>query len=274
MTASIQDPRGILEEGYGFIGADGKKSCWPPLWANRVNDERYWVYTDQNSCFGLTVNVPDDHQFMRDLMHELKPTFCLSLHETVQSETRRHVWWTGADLLTIEIWPMSPAEFRRLWLPIPEPLENPLGWIGGTLVDWARHHWNNLLPWPDFLRYQGWKRARKTLRANPHFDQSARIAKRYEDSGHNFTGWNWTRYFDYFGLPMVGPGRMITGPEMVVSEWRTITEYAIGNFGCPGITTESFPTGTIGLRGVDDRVAQQVAYVTAVLDELEEDNEQ
>jgi len=56
---------------------------------------------------------------------------------------------------------------------------------------------------------------------------------------------------------------------MAQSEWKTITDYALGLYGCPGITTETFPVGEVGLRGIEQRVAQQLAFTEATLDILE-----
>ena len=79
MRAVFQDPEGFKEEGYGFVGVDGNESMWPPLWDFRMNKELYWFYVDENSAWGNNVVQTPRHLKMKELMAELKPTFCLSL---------------------------------------------------------------------------------------------------------------------------------------------------------------------------------------------------
>lgn len=80
-------------------------------------------------------------------------------------------------------------------------------------------------------------------------------------------------YQEYFGAPVVGEGRMVHGPEMILSEWYTCTDYALAHYGCPGVTTETFPVAEMGLRGVEDRVFYQLAYTGAVLDVLNKEED-
>jgi hypothetical protein len=95
--------------------------------------------------------------------------------------------------------------------------------------------------------------------------------KRYYEDGGSICGDAWMRYLeDIVGYITVGPGRILHGPASIQSEWRTVTDYALGRYGCPGMTTESFQSAELGLRGLDDRVEMQHKYVTAVLDVLNE----
>lgn len=260
MVAIIQDPIGYKEEGYGFVGVDEHQSMWPPLWRHPKNDEIYWFYVDENSAWGNNVAVPPRHQFMRNAMDFLDPTFVLSLHETVSEETRRHLFWAGAGLLLIETYPMSLHEYNGAIDPIGPPLSDPIGWSGRVLKDWLRGVWKG-------MRYQ---EASKALARNPHYKQVTKIAEKYTADGGRVAGTPWMRYLEHVGMPTIGPGRLIHGPMMIQSEWKTVTDYATGWYGCPGVTTETFQPAELGLRGLDERVDQQYRYIIATLDVLNE----
>ena len=260
MVAIIQDPEGYKEEGYGFVGVDEHSSMWPPLWGYRMNQEVYWLYVDENSAWGNTVAVPPRHKFMRHVMDMVDPTFVVSLHETVRSETRRDLFWCGAGLLFIETYPLDFAELQGAVDVIGSPLSDPIGWSFRTLKDWIRPMWKGLR----------WQDAQKALAGNPHYQLVTRTTERYMQNGGKVCGSAWMRYLEEMGEPTVGPGRMIHDPIMLQAEWKTATDYAVGKFACPAVTTESFQPAELGLRGVDERVDQQFRYVTAVLDTLEE----
>lgn len=261
MTAVMQDPQGYQEEGYGFVDMQGKSSMWPPLWGYHKNEEGYWFYLDENSAWGNISVVPDRHKRMRKLMHDIEPTFCLSLHETVRSEVWRDPWWAGAGLLLIETWPVSIAELAVVTDLMGNPLKNLLPWVGKTLFNWLH----------PILGIQKWMWRAMRIGHNPYYELMARIADRYEAQGFELTHNRWLRYME--NDLTIGPGRLLHNATYIISEWRTATDYAVGHFGCPSVTTESFQSPEIGLRGVDDRVAQQLAYITAVLDDLNENNQ-
>jgi len=260
MVAIIQDPEGYKEEGYGFVGVDKHSSMWPPLWAYRMNEEVYWLYVDENSAWGNTVAVPERHQFMRDEMDALQPTFVLSLHETVRSEVRRDVFWAGSGILFIECYPIDFLELNKAVDIIGAPLHDPMGWAFRTLKDWLRPMWKGLR----------WQDAAKALTSNPYYQLVTRTTERYMQDGGKVCGVAWMRYMETMGVPTIGPGRMLHHPIQTQAEWKTATDYAVGKYGCPAVTTETFQSAELGLRGVDDRVDQQLRYITAVLDTLEE----
>jgi len=258
MVATLSDPYGYLSEGYGFSSVEGEESCWPPLWGYRMDGKGYWSYYDRNSLWGNTdlETVPLSHRAERMAMDVLGPTFVLSLHETVRSEVERDPFWAGAGLLVIETWPVSAAE-------IGAARSGPASLVGAAyslLWNWIE----SALGRPKYLR------AARALRDNPHYQTVSNIVSRYERSW-KVTGEQWMKYLamSMSGDIAVGPGRILHGPAMAQAEWHTITDYALSHFGCPGITTETFPTGTVGLRGIEERVAQQLAFVEATLDVLD-----
>jgi hypothetical protein len=263
MVTVFQDPDTYIDEGYGFVSSTEKEdeAAWPPLWGYRQDDERFWFYVDENSAWGNNAIVPDRHQKMREIMHELEPTFTLSLHETVQKETKRNEFWAGAGNLLIEIWPMNSAEISSIIQYEGNPLSNPLGWAAKTAFEFIR----------GILRIPRWKVAVKALKNNPHYQLTTKIAEKYVGSGGQIAGKKWTEYLEYLRDMVVGPGRLVHGPEWALSEWKTATDYAATTFGCPGVTTETFQSAEIGLRGLDDRVQNQLLYITAVLDVLNEE---
>lgn len=265
LMAVWQDPVGYDEEGYGFISSEGKASCWPPLFRYFMDDEMFWLYQDENSAWGMTVNIPIRHKVMRDLMDRCNPTFCLSLHETIRSEVRRDPVWAGAGLLTIETWPISSEELEAVLEPEGDLLEDPLRWLGRMLWYWiAPHSIGERYIQPK------WKMAAQVLKNNPHYELTTKCSQAYIKMGGIVTGTKWMRYQEYLNQAVIGPGRLIHKPEYMVSDWRTVTDYAVGKFGCPGVTTETFPCAEIGLRGVDDRVDQQYKFIVSTLDILNE----
>lgn len=267
LVAVWQDPRGYEEEGYGFISTEGQKSCWPPLAGYRKNEQLYWLYQDENSAWGMTVNVPPSHQAMRDLMEQCRPTFCLSLHETVRSEVERDLFWAGADLLLIETWPIM-REYATVGGYSDSPLKDPLGWVfkalrnffcgivGGTPLAIPKYIWRQ-----------------QQLKDNPHFQLTTAIVERYKELGGKVTGKRWMEYQEYFNRLTIGAGRLLHELPMIQSEWRTVTDFACCSYGIPAVTTESFPVAEIGIRGIEDRVKAQYLYTVATLDILNQRGE-
>jgi hypothetical protein len=257
MVGTFSDPYGFKEEGYGFASIEGEESCWPPLWGYRMDGKGYWSHYDRNSLWGNTdpATLPLSHRAERVEMGLFEPTFTLSLHETIRSEVERGPFWAGAGLLIIETWPVSAAEISAA----RSDVASPAGAASDLLWDWIE----SILGRPKYLR------AAKALRNNPYYQVVSEIVSRYEGSGWEVTTDKWTKYLamsmrsDIF----VGPGRILHG--MAQAEWHTITDYALAHFGCPGVTTETFPTGTVGLRGIEERVAQQLAFTEATLDILD-----
>ena len=194
-------------------------------------------------------------------MNFFRPTFCLTLHETVRSEVKPDPFWQGAGLLLIENFPLSPREAAN----VQGGSDSVLGAILGPLVRWIT----------SILGIPGWKSAQKALKDNPHYALLTRIADRFKEIGGWLPGRRWTRYLEYFEGrdPLTADGRLTHGPEFARSDWRTITDYALGHWGCPGVTTESFKSSSVGLRGLDERVHLQLLYTHAVLDILDEEAE-
>lgn len=261
MAALIQDPTGYKEEGYGFVGVDEHQSMWPPLGRSYSrNEELYWFYVDENSAWGNNVVVPPRHVFMREAMAELDPTFVVSLHETIWDENRRNLFWAGAGIFLIETYPMDLRELGGVMDTIGSPHSDPIRWSYRTLKDWLRPLWKG-------LRYQ---EASKALKGNPHYKLVTKIAEKYMSEGGRVAGTPWMRYLEHWNRPTIGPGRLIHDQIYLQADWKTVTDYAVGMYGCPGVTTETFEPPEIGIRGVDDRVEQQLLYVTSVLDVLNE----
>jgi len=267
MLAVLQDEEGYLDEGYGFVSSteEDDEACWPPLWHHYRDNQRYWFYVDENSAWGNNAVVPKRHRKMRELMHDLEPTFMLTLHETVQEETTRNEFWAGAGNLLIEVWPISSAELSSVIRYEGNPLSDPIGWMIKTSFEFIR----------GMFGIPRWKLSTRALQSNPHYQLTTKIVERYIELGGEIAGGKWTEYLEYFQDLVIGAGRLVHSPEYHLSEWRTATDYACGHFGCPGVTTETFQPAEMGLRGVDDRVANQCRYIQAVLDTLEGiDNEQ
>lgn len=250
----IQDPAGYEDEGYGFTDARGDGASWPPLWGYRQNDEMFWFHVDENSTWGNTAIIPERHKAMRKLMEEYDPTFVLSLHETIRSETRRDLFWVGAGILTIETWPIDGREFVTAIDPLGSPSSNLLEWLVYLLYDWLR----------PLFGIPRWKLAIRNLKENPHYQLTTKIAERFEEIGGELASRKWTKYLEHFKQPLIGKGRLLHGPEFALSDWLTLTDYAVAHFGCPGVTTETFPVGDRGLRGIEDRTNQQYLYTVAV----------
>jgi len=127
------------------------------------------------------------------------------------------------------------------------------------LVEWLR----------DMFGIRRYRFASRAVKDNPHYQLTTEVADRYCELGGKLTGDKWIRYQEFMQQLTIGPGRLLHGPIRLMSEWRTATDYAASNFGCPGVTTETFPCAEAGLRGIDQRVEQQLAYCHAVLDTLE-----
>jgi hypothetical protein len=259
MTAVFQDPQGWKEEGYGFVGVDGQESMWPPMFGYRKNEEWFWFYVDENSAWGNNAVQTPRHKLMKELMSGLNPTFLLSLHETVRTEVNTDLFWPGAGILLIETWPISSSELMSVNNWVGNPLDDFVGWAVRVLVEWLR----------DLVGIRRWRLATRGVKKNPHYQLTTKIAERYVALGGELTGKRWMRYMEAIQQVIIGPGRMLHGLVSLMSEWRTATDYAVSNFGCPGVTTETFPCAEVGMRGIDQRVEQQLTYCHAVLDTLE-----
>jgi hypothetical protein len=255
-TIVFQDPSGYDDEGYGFVDTDGHSSCWPPLWGYRQNQEAYYFHVDENSAWGNTVNIPLRHRRMRILMDTLRPTFCLSLHETVRSETVRDIFWAGAGLLLIETWPISSEEYARILSPAGGSAGGLIGQIVRNIIAW-------LCP---VAGIPVWKMALRAIRKNPSYRLVSKITKHYVESGGRLTGKKWMQYLGMGTRdPIIGQARLFHGPEMLAADWRTATDYAHGLYGAVGLTTETFPCAEVGLRGIDQRVDEQLKLMRSVL---------
>lgn len=258
LLACFSDPIGYDEEGYGFVSSEGDEACWPPLWGYRQDDEGFWRYVDRNSTWG-TMNqnaLPPSHREMRWVMNGFKPTFVVSLHETIRSELKPSPFWQGAGLLLIEHCPLGPAESSG----VMGKSVTVLGTVLRPLAEWIM----------GIFGVPRWKFARHALRNNTSYALLTRIADRFKKLGGWLPGRKWTRYLQEFSRDsLTADGRMVHGPVFARSDWRTITDYATGKFGCPGVTTESFHSATVGTRGLDERVGLQLKYVHAVLDVLD-----
>ena len=224
---------------------------WPPLFGSYKNEEMFWLYTDENSAWGLNAVQTPRHKLMKRLMAKFEPTFMLSLHETVRTEVNTDIFWPGAGILLIETWPISSSELAAA--------NNFAGWIVRVLVEWLR----------DMVGVRRYRLATRGLKKNPHYQLTTKIAERYVELGGELTSKRWMRYMEAVQQVVIGPGRILHGIVSMLSEWRTATDYAVSNYGCPGITTETFPCGEVGMRGIDQRVEQQLTYCHAVLDTLE-----
>lgn len=261
MLACWSDPIGYDEEGYGFASSEGDEACWPPLWGYRQDTEGFWRYVDRNSTWG-TMNenaLPVSHWEMRQKMNVFQPTFTLTLHETVRSEVRPDVVWQGAGLLLIENFPLSPAEADS----VEGQSTTVLSTVLRPLLEWAG----------GIFGVPRWKFAQRALKGNTHYSLLTRIADKFVELGGWLPDHRWTRYLEYFEGrdPLTADGRLMHGPVFARSDWHTITDYATGKFGCPGVTTESFKSAAVGLRGLDERIDLQLKYVYAVLDTLNEE---
>ena len=250
------DMVGYTEEGYGFVSTEGEEGCWPPSWRYHQDQGKgYWMWYDRNSTWGnITLSrLPPALQGARAVMNLLKPTFCLSLHETVHSEVEDNRFWAGALPLLIETWPLSLKENGAL-LGAGRDL---LGEAAFVMANWV---------WSGFsTKYLQW-----IIRDNPHYRLITDVVGYYQEMGNGLTEKAWMEYLKLGGNQVIlGPGRILSDPRMATSEWRTVTGYAAARFGCPGITIETFPTGTVGMRGLDVRVQQHYDFIVATLETLE-----
>lgn len=260
VLATIVDMPGIEEVGYGFWGVDGAASCWPPLWGYRQDNNRYYTYTDFNSTWGNMAlgHLSPLHKTMRDVLTEYEPTFILSLHEGVENETDRGFFWPGCGLMVIERYPLAPETHKKL-LGIPNPIEGLTGFC-----EYLFRRWFTFL-----TGRPRWKRNAKILAENKDYKLITDIVGRYVDSGNALLGKKWLRIMELQGIITTGPGRLFFGRDRN-SDWMTVMDYAVRLRGIPGVTTETFPVGEIGLVGIDQRKSQQLAFVESVLCTLEE----
>jgi len=198
---------------------------------------------------------------IRRLLDEFRPTFVLALHETWSP-----FFWGGAGLLLIETYPTAPADWNLFPGAITgmegllSVLCNPAKYLSEMLADWAR----GLLRRPSYTRLQ------KGLSGNPHYERISRVVERYKELGGPIcSGW-WTDYLGaVYKMSMVGEGRLNTSLETGLTDWLTLTSYAVNKFGCPGITTETFPQIRAGTWGISERAEQSFLMIKAVVEELD-----
>lgn len=255
LRAVVADAQGLDELGYGFVGVDKSRSCWPPMWGYRLDDDRYWTYVDNNSAWGNVAqsHLPEVHSKLRQAMHDWEPTLVYASHETDNHERRRHPFWVGAGLMIIETYPIKPGTLLQLE-GIPNPAASPVGFIAYLARRWG---WLFGLP--------RWKRNARILQDNPHWQLVGRVADHYDG---RMLGEPWMKYMEMIGYLTVGPGRMLHSRSLAASEWLTVTDYATTHFGCPGITTEAFPPGEIGMLGLDCRASETELFATAIVEAL------
>jgi len=68
---------------------------------------------------------------------------------------------------------------------------------------------------------------------------------------------------------MVGEGRINTSLQTGITDWLTLSSYAVANFNCPAITTETFDPIRAGTWGVEERASQSYLFLKAVVEELD-----
>lgn len=261
LAAVVVDAEGFDELGYGFVGVDGSRSCWPPLWRYGQDKRRYWTFVDNNSAWGnlAASHLPEEHLALRRALRDFGPTFVYSSHETIWDTAEYDPFWSGCGLLVIETYPL-PAGAMQAVIGVPEPTGDPVGFLGYLFRRWA-----GLV-----AGRPRWKRNARLLADVPGWRVVSKVMERYKASGSPLMGAAWMRYVELQGDLTAGEARLLHGPEMMEADWLTVTEYAARHFGVPGVTTETFPPGEIGLVGLDWRKAQTFEFVLAVLDALQE----
>ncbi|HID64402.1 MAG TPA: hypothetical protein EYP49_16925 [Anaerolineae bacterium] len=257
LVAVIADAQGLDELGYGFVGVDASRACWPPLWHYHQDDGRYWTFVDNNSAWGNMAepHLPEVHRLLRQHMAWWHPTFVYASHETVNNEWSRHPFWTGCGLMVIETYPIAEALWPQL-VGIPGPLEDPLGFIAYLFGRWG---------WA-LLHIPRWRRCAKLLAKTPGYRIVSRIMERYTGP---VMGVDWMRHIEAGGEISVGPGRFLHAPRMQRADWLTLTDYAVRHFGAVGVTTETFPPGELGVVGLDSRAEQTFLFARAVVEALD-----
>lgn len=253
IKAIVADAEAFDEVGYGFVGADGSRSSWPPMWGYRRDDKRYWSFVDNNSAWGNMAVVPTAHKILRREMDAYRPTFVLASHETVTNEPDRQPYWAGCGLMTIEAYPISMDEIQAL-IGIPNPAGDPIGFI-----DYLGRRWLWLLGLPR------WKRNARILKDNEDYQLLTKVMERFRELGGRVMGHKWMRYQEAMGALAIGPGRVVVSPK---ADWMTVASYAARHYGCPAITTETFDPGEIGVFGLDQRIIQNTQFVTTVAEVL------
>lgn len=259
------DPQGFTEEGYGFITLDGTEMVDDPWYRGDPFGDPYLRRAfDENSAWGMSAPLTERHKQLREALHEFSPTFVLSLHETVGSG-RTPFFWGGAGILLLETYPTSPTDWDLLPGAVTgtegiRAILNPLQYLTEMLVDWGK----GVLGRPIY------KRLEKSMRDNPHHRLITRIVDRYKALGGSLCGKPWMNFLDgWYKNSMVGEGRINRSLWTGITDWLTLSSYAVANFGCPAITTESFDPIRAGTWGISERAEQQFLMIRAVMEELD-----
>jgi len=128
------------------------------------------------------------------------------------------------------------------------------------IADWAR----GVLGRPTY------KRLEKSLSGNPHHRLVSKIVERYKALGGSLCGNPWTQYLDvvYKGQ-MVGEGRINTSLQTGITDWLTLTSYAVNQFNCPAVTLESFDPIRAGTWGIEERGLMHFQFLQATIEEFE-----
>jgi hypothetical protein len=240
------DLDGLAREGYGFVSVSGKEAPNLPMAGSRWNRRDYWVSYDRNSLWG-SVNddsLPASHRQHRFSLGVFEPRFTIAMHETVDEPG--DAYYVGEGLLLIEEFPLSGDELRAM---------QGFGSLA-PLASWAA----SMVKLPPYLK------AGMALKHNPAFALLAQAAKDYAKGGGRLIS---DFYLDFLrGFTPLGKGRIMHSRGLIDAPWLTFTGYNLARYGAPGVTLESFNAGYVGLRGIEERAASQVGYITSLLDLL------
>lgn len=258
----IQDPQSLIEEGYPFVDLDGNEMVDFPWYRGDPWGESYLrTAFDLNSEFGMTKPLSKRAADIRRLLHEFKPTFTLSLHETWNP-----MFFGGSGILLIETYPTAPTDWnlfpgavtgREALLSV---ICNPVKYLAEMLADWGR----------GVFRVPSHRRLARGLSKNPHYQLISRIVNRYEELGGSLCGQPWEEYLGaIYKTTMVGKGRLNHSLEVGMHDWLTLTDYCVNHFGCPAVTTETFSPIRAGTWGISERAEQSFLMIRAVTEELD-----
>jgi len=256
------DPQGMTEEGYGFMDLDGDECVDFPWHRGDPWGEPYLrTAFDLNSEFGMSRPLSKRSAEIRRLLDEFKPTFVLSLHETWSP-----VFWGGAGILLIETYPTAPEDWNLFPGAVTGAealvsiLTNPTKYLSEMLADWAR----------GVFRRPTYKRLERGLSKNPHYQLVSHIVDRYKTLGGPLCGGWWTDYLGaVYKMSMVGEGRLNLSLETSLTDWLTLTSYAVNRFNCPSVTTETFDPIRAGTWGISERAEQSFLFLKAAVEELD-----
>lgn len=256
------DPQGMAEEGYGMTDLDGDECVDSPWMRPDPWGEPYLrTITDLNSEFGFSQPLSERSAEIRRLLDEFSPTFTLALHETWNP-----LFWGGAGILLIETYPTSPSDWDLFPGAITgmdallSVLCNPVKYLSEMVADWAR----------GVARIPTYRRLEKSLGTNPHHQLVSRVVERYKKLGGSICGQPWTDYLGaIYKMSMVGEGRLNMSLETGMTDWLTLSSYAVNRFNCPAVTTETFDPIRAGTWGIEERGEQSFLMIKAVMEELD-----